>query len=284
MLSKITVSPAPHISQPHSTRSVMLDVVIALVPAMLMAAVFFRLYAIIVIGTCVISCVFTEYLCNLIRKKPNTVDDLSAVVTGIILALSLPPAVPWWVCVIGSVFAITIAKMVFGGLGSNIFNPAMAARAFLTASFAATMTTWTIPATIDTQMPTVSAEQPTAITQATPLAWNKDTVRTQKETKQLKKELRKAQKDIEELAAKETLDKKEKQRLSAAKIIVADNPKKISLSIKNTVELCQATNRQLKPMLWGETGGCLGEETTPKRQRICEGSLTASTKGRSTSR
>ena len=173
MLSKITVSPAPHISQPHSTRSVMLDVVIALVPAMLMAAVFFRLYAIIVIGTCVVSCVFTEYLCNLIRKKPNTVDDLSAVVTGIILALSLPPAVPWWVCVIGSVFAITIAKMVFGGLGSNIFNPAMAARAFLTACFGMLMTTWTVPATVDSQMPSVSAGQTTAITQATPLAWSK---------------------------------------------------------------------------------------------------------------
>jgi electron transport complex protein RnfD len=155
----------------------MLDVVIALVPAMVMAAVFFRLYAVIVIGTCVVSCVFTEHLCNLIRKKPNTVDDLSAVVTGIILALSLPPAAPWWVCVIGSVFAITIAKMVFGGLGSNIFNPAMAARAFLTVSFAAIMTTWTIPATIDTQMPTVSAEQPTAITQATPLAWSKDAIK-----------------------------------------------------------------------------------------------------------
>jgi electron transport complex protein RnfD len=173
MLSKITVSPAPHISQPHSTRSVMLDVIIALVPAMLMAGVFFRLYAVIVIGTCVVSCVFTEYLCNVIRKKPNSLDDLSAVVTGIILALSLPPAVPWWACIIGSVFAIAIAKMVFGGLGSNVFNPAMAARAFLTACFGMLMTTWTVPATIDSQMPTVSAGQPTAITQATPLAWSK---------------------------------------------------------------------------------------------------------------
>ena len=259
MLSKITVSPAPHISQPHSTRSVMLDVIIALLPALFMAGVFFRLYAVIVVGTCVISCVITEWLCNVIRKKPNTLDDLSAIVTGIILALSLPPAVPWWACVIGSVFAIAIAKMVFGGLGSNIFNPAMAARAFLTACFGILMTTWTVPATIDTQMPVISAEKPTAITQATPLAWSKDAVRTQRETNRLKKELLKAQKDIEELTAKKTLDAKEKQTLSAAKIIVAENPEKISLSKKKTVELCQATNGQLKSTLWGETGGCLGE-------------------------
>lgn len=259
MLSKITVSPAPHISQPHSTRSVMLDVVIALLPAIFMAGVFFKLYAVIVIGTCIVSCVLTEWLCNIIRKKPNTVDDLSAVVTGIILALSLPPAVPWWACVIGSVFAIAIAKMVFGGLGSNIFNPAMAARAFLTACFGMLMTTWTVPATIDSQMPAVSAGRPTAITQATPLAWSKDAVRAQKETNQLKRELRKAQKEIEELSAKEILDTKEEQRLSAAKGIVANNPEKISLSKKKTVELCQATENQLKPMLWGETGGCLGE-------------------------
>ena len=94
----------------------MLDVIIGLVPAMAAACWFFRIYAVVVIGTCVVSCLVTEWVCNLIRGKSNSLDDLSAVVTGIILALSLPPAVPFWVGIIGSVFAIAIAKMVFGGL------------------------------------------------------------------------------------------------------------------------------------------------------------------------
>ncbi len=177
MLEIITVSPAPHISKAHSTRSIMLDVIIALMPAVLGALWFFRVRAAVVIGTCVISCVATEWLCNLIRKKANSVDDLSAVVTGIILALSLPPAVPVWLVAIGGAFAIAIGKMVFGGLGSNTFNPAMAARAFLTACFGMLMTTWTVPATIDSQMPTVAAGGADARTQATPLAWSKEALK-----------------------------------------------------------------------------------------------------------
>ena len=177
MLENITVSPAPHISKAHSTRSIMLDVIIGLMPAVLAALWFFRIRAAVVIGTCVITCVATEWLCNLIRKKANSVDDLSAVVTGIILALSLPPAVPWWLVVIGGAFAIAIGKMVFGGLGSNTFNPAMVSRAFLTACFGMLMTTWTVPATIDSEMPTVAAGGAEAITQATPLAWSKEAIK-----------------------------------------------------------------------------------------------------------
>jgi len=120
MLNNITVSPSPHISKAHSTRSIMLDVIIGLVPAMFAAWWFFRTPALLVIGTCVVSCVVTEWLCNMVCDKPNSLGDLSAVVTGIILALSLPPAIPLWAVVIGSVFAVAIAKMVFGGLGSNI--------------------------------------------------------------------------------------------------------------------------------------------------------------------
>ncbi len=177
MLSKITVSPSPHISKAHSTRSIMLDVVIALVPAMVMACWYFRAPAIILIVTCVVSCAATEWLCNLIRSKPDSVNDLSAVVTGIILALSLPPSLPIWVAVIGSAFAIAIGKMVFGGLGANIFNPAMASRAFLTASFGMLMTTWTVPATIDATMPVLSPAGADAITQATPLSWSKQAIK-----------------------------------------------------------------------------------------------------------
>ena len=175
MLRDITVSPAPHISEPVSTRGVMIDVIIALVPAMAAAGYFFRSHAAILICTCVISCVVTEWICNLIRKKPNSLGDFSAVVTGLIIALSVPPSLPIWAAVIGSCFAIAIGKMVFGGLGANIFNPAMVGRAFLMVSFGMLMTTWTVPATIDGKMAKIAPENmmDRFRTQATPLAWNK---------------------------------------------------------------------------------------------------------------
>ncbi len=180
MLSKITVSCAPHIGGPYSTRRVMVDVIIALVPAMLAGCYFFRGYALVLIPTCVLSCVVAEWVCNLLRKKEKPLEslgDFSAVITGIILALSLPPAMPFWAAIIGSVFAIAVGKMVFGGLGANVFNPAMVGRAFLTASFGMLMTTWTVPATIDPGLPKVSANMPDAITQATPLAWSKQAIK-----------------------------------------------------------------------------------------------------------
>jgi len=149
----------------------MLDVIIALVPAAVASLIFFRTRAVIVLASCIISCMAFEALANVLRKKNNSLNDLSAVVTGIILAFSLPPSIPFWVCIIGSGFAILIGKMVFGGLGANIFNPAMAARCFLTACFGSMMVTWTVPATIDAKMPKVGTEStaPAAITQATPL-------------------------------------------------------------------------------------------------------------------
>ena len=180
MLKDITVSPAPHISKLLSTRSVMIDVIIALVPAVAAAGYYFRIYALILIPTCVISAVATEWLCNVIRKKPHpfeSLGDFSAVVTGIILALSLPPSLPVWAAIIGSAFSIAIGKMVFGGLGANIFNPAMVGRAFLTVSFGMLMTTWTVPATINPAMPRIAADNIQARTQATPLAWSKDAIK-----------------------------------------------------------------------------------------------------------
>lgn len=177
MLSKITVSPAPHISQKLTTRGVMLDVIIGLSPAIAAAVFFFRTQAVLVLAVSAASCMFFEWMCNAIRKKPNSLGDLSAVVTGLILAMSLPPAIPLWAVVIGSGFAIIICKMLFGGLGSNIFNPAMAARAFLTASFGLLMTTWTVPAPIDPAMPLMKAENTVAVTQATPLAWSKEAIK-----------------------------------------------------------------------------------------------------------
>jgi len=182
MLSEITVSFSPHISKPLSTRSVMIDVIIALVPAVLAACYYFRSCAVILIVTCVAACAATEWLCNLARGKPNSLGDLSVVVTGIILALSLPPRLPVWTAVIGSVVAVAIGKMVFGGLGANIFNPAMVGRTFLAVSFGSLMTTWTVPATIDRSMPTIAPEsiisEPSRWrTQATPLAWSKQAIK-----------------------------------------------------------------------------------------------------------
>jgi len=186
MLKDITVSSSPHISGPFSTRSVMADVIIGLAPAMIAAGWFFRVHAFILIPTCVVSAVVTELLCNLLRKKEKPLEslgDLSAAVTGIILALSVPPNLPVWAAIIGSAFAIAVGKMVFGGLGANIFNPAMVGRAFLTASFGVLMTTWVTPATINPTMPRIQATQAgtgetvDARTQATPLAWSKQAIK-----------------------------------------------------------------------------------------------------------
>lgn len=185
MLSDRRVSCSPHISEHLSTRSVMIDVIIALVPTMAAAGYYFRIHALVLIGTCIISSVATEWICNLIRKKPNTLDDFSAVVTGIILALSLPPKLPIWTAIIGGVFSIAIGKMVFGGLGANIFNPAMVGRTFLTASFGVLMTTWAVPATIDINMSKIAPENILASntkefrTQATPLAWSKMAIKNE---------------------------------------------------------------------------------------------------------
>jgi len=174
MLTDIRISCSPHISERLSTRSVMIDVIIGLAPAMAAAGYYFRIRALILICTCVISSVATEWLCNVIRKKPSSLGDFSAVVTGIILALSLPPKLPVWTAVVGSVFAVAIGKMVFGGLGANIFNPAMVGRTFLTASFGVLMTSWTVPATMDAAMPAIAQENIVHVkTQATPLAWSK---------------------------------------------------------------------------------------------------------------
>ena len=196
MLKDITVSCAPHIAEPLSTRSVMIDVIIGLVPAMAAAGYYFRVHAFVLIPACVISAVVTEWLCNLIRKKPEPLEslgDFSAVVTGIILALSVPPALPVWAAIIGSSFAIAIGKMVFGGLGANIFNPAMIGRAFLTACFGMLMTTWTVPATVNSAMPKIAADNTIdARTQATPLAWSKQAIKTKDEAKVVNEQIKAA--------------------------------------------------------------------------------------------
>lgn len=167
-MRKLIVSPAPHVHGDESTRRIMQDVLIALAPSMLVAVYFYGLSAIKLLLVAVIACMGAEFLIQkyLMRTKV-TVTDLSAAVTGVLLALNLPPTAPWWVIVIGSVVAIGVAKMTFGGLGHNIFNPALVGRVFLLISFPVIMTDWTVPSSWF--RPGVDA-----VTGATPLALIKE--------------------------------------------------------------------------------------------------------------
>ncbi len=134
------VSVSPHIRDKSSTSKIMLDVCIALMPTLAFGVWHFGLNALAVIVSSVASCVISEFVFELITKKPVTVFDFSAVVTGLIIALNMPPQVAWWVPAVGGVFAIIVVKMLFGGLGQNIMNPALAARCFLLISFTSRMT------------------------------------------------------------------------------------------------------------------------------------------------
>lgn len=138
------VSVSPHIRDKSSTRKIMIDVCIALVPTLAFGVWHFGINALFVIISSVLSCVASEAVFELIVKKPITVFDFSAVVTGLILALNMPPNIAWWVPAIGGVFAIVIVKMLFGGIGQNIMNPALAARCFLLISFASRMTDFSV--------------------------------------------------------------------------------------------------------------------------------------------
>lgn len=138
------VSVSPHVRDKSSTSEIMLDVCIALVPTLAFGVIHFGLNALIVIISSVLSCVISEAVFELIVKKPLTIGDLSAVVTGLILALNMPPDVAWWVPAVGGVFAIVVIKMLFGGIGQNIMNPALGARCFLLISFASRMTDFSV--------------------------------------------------------------------------------------------------------------------------------------------
>lgn len=142
----LKISTAPHIQASVDTHHIMRDVVIALMPAALVAILFFGINALLVIATSVASCVLFEYAaCRLWFKTRNTTRDLSAVITGLLLAFNLPSAMPVGMIVIGSFMAIIVAKMCYGGLGKNIFNPALIGRVFLFISFPVQMTQWPKP-------------------------------------------------------------------------------------------------------------------------------------------
>ncbi len=155
-MPELIVSPSPHIRSDISIEKIMYSVIIALIPTTACGVYFFGVHVLYAIITCILSALFTEYVALRLMGRKFVMDG-SAVITGLLLALCLPPGIPLWMAAIGAAFAIAFAKCAFGGLGHNIFNPALIGRAFLTASWPVAMTTWTKPLTYD------------AITTATPL-------------------------------------------------------------------------------------------------------------------
>lgn len=142
----LKISTAPHLQTSTDTRRIMLDVVIALMPAALVAVLFFGLNALVVIATSVAACVFFEYAaCRWFFKTRNTTGDFSAVITGLLLAYNLPSSMPVGMIILGAFMAIVVAKLCYGGLGKNIFNPALIGRVFLFISFPVQMTQWPKP-------------------------------------------------------------------------------------------------------------------------------------------
>ena len=160
-MNKLIVSSAPHIRTKKDTPGVMLDVIIALLPALIAGVVIFGLRALLVVATCVLASVVSEFLFNIIVKKNQTIFDLSAIVTGLILGLNLRADAPVWQCIVGSVFAIIVVKCLFGGLGQNFANPAVTARVFLLICFSNTLAGGARP---------IISSNPDLVAGATPLA------------------------------------------------------------------------------------------------------------------
>ena len=142
MNENYNISSSPHIRSKATTSNIMLYVLIALLPATGFGIYNFGMHALVVVAVTTASAVLTEYVYEKLMGRKVTIGDFSAAVTGLLLALNLPPTTPWWMCVLGSVFAILIVKQLFGGLGQNFMNPALAARCFLLISFTGRMTTF----------------------------------------------------------------------------------------------------------------------------------------------
>ena len=161
---------SPHIRGSETTRSIMLDVIIAMLPALVFACFNFGIRALTLTAVSVIGCVGFEWLYRFLMKKPQSVGDLSAVVTGMLLAMTCPVTLDYWAILIGDFFAIIFVKQLFGGIGKNFINPALAGRAALVASYAGSMTKWIDPAA---GKAAVIGSNVDAITAATPMAYLK---------------------------------------------------------------------------------------------------------------
>ena len=146
---KFVVTSSPHIRGKRNTQQIMLDVVIALIPALLAGTIIFGIRALIVALVCIAAAVVAEWVCGMILYHRNTVKDVSSVVTGLLLALTLPTTVPYWLAAVGSVFAIVVVKGFGGGLGKNVFNPALGARAFMMMFWPVHLVRYIAPGTVD---------------------------------------------------------------------------------------------------------------------------------------
>ena len=160
---KLIASSSPHIRSVENTRSIMLDVIIAMLPALFWAIYNFGFKALLSVVVSVVACLFWEWLYRKLLKKPQSIGDLSAVVTGMLLAFVCPPELPWWALVIGAFFSIVVVKQLYGGIGCNFLNPALAGRAILLASYATAMTTWTLPSSKKELADVISTATPLAI-------------------------------------------------------------------------------------------------------------------------
>lgn len=171
MPSTLLFSPSPHIHTRRTVTSVMLHVIIALIPALVCALWYFGLPALRVVAVSIATCMAAEWIINrCMLRRPASLGNLTALLTGLLLALNLPASLPWWTVMLGAVFAIGIAKMAFGGLGCNIFNPALAGRVFLLISFPALMTDWPLPGWGFAAADAVTGASPDAFSGATLLA------------------------------------------------------------------------------------------------------------------
>ena len=146
---KFVVTSSPHIRGKRNTQQIMLDVVLALIPALLAGTIIFGMRALIVAMVCIAAAVVAEWVCGMILHHRNTVKDVSSVVTGLLLALTLPATVPYWLAAVGSVFAIVVVKGFGGGLGKNVFNPALGARAFMMLFWPVHLVRYIAPGTVD---------------------------------------------------------------------------------------------------------------------------------------
>ncbi|MGB8491016.1 MAG: RnfABCDGE type electron transport complex subunit D [Bacteroidales bacterium] len=179
----LNVSPSPHIHGRESTQKLMLTVVVALIPAFITSVLYFGVGAIIVTATSVVSCLLFEYIIQrFVLKKPISITDGSALVTGILLAFNLPSNIPAYIVVIGCFISIAVAKMTFGGLGNNPFNPALVGRVFMLISFPVQMTSWPVPNGFATSYTD-------AVTGATPLAIIKEGLKNGEPLSQLMRQV-----------------------------------------------------------------------------------------------
>jgi len=166
MNEKLIVSPSPHLKSQIKTKNIMLDVIIALVPAVVASVILFGFSALLLVAVTVVACVLSEYCVRKIMKRDATICDLSAVVTGILLALTLPVGLPLWMAILGGMIAIVLVKQLFGGLGHNFVNPALTARAILFISFPLAMTFWPAPFQNSSVVEAVSEATPLALLSA----------------------------------------------------------------------------------------------------------------------